>query len=220
MIKSVTQPKNMLFCEQYWTKALKNAKTRKVDIKLPYAFDITDINQMLVGCNIPMYYWLYETLRPNPNKMIKYIDRAFKTLPPTKQDLTLWRGINEPDSFCHKERIEKFNSRFDAKAGDIIYMPEYAFSSDDKKYSKCYTSSPNAKRAILYEIETPTGSKISQANNYIFPRSSKFECLDNTEIIENEKIYHIIKLRYVKPEEKDSPAKAFFKKLFSKVNIF
>ena len=217
MIKPIRQNQSKLFCEQYWAKTLKNAKTRKVNMDLPYPYDITDINQMLVGCNIPMYYWLYETLKPNPNKMIKYIDRAFKTLPPIKKDMTLWRGVGEPLSAYEKKRMKRFNSCFNIKQGDFIYMPEYAFASENKKYSKTYSI---AKRAILYEIETPAGSKISQNYHYIFPRGSKFECLENSEVVVNGVTYHNIKLRYIKPEEKDSPIKAFFKNLWSKVNIF
>ena len=217
MIKAISKTQPKLFCEQYWEKALKNAKTRKVNMDLPYPYDITDINQMLVGCDITMYYWLYETLNPNPNKMIKYIDKAFKTLQPTKKNMTLWRGVGEPLSAYEKKRMKRFNSCFNIKPGDFIYMPEYAFASENKKYSKTYSI---AKRAILYEIETPAGSKISQNYHYIFPRGSKFECLENKEVIDKGVVYHNIKLRYIKSEEKISSINAFLKNLFSKVNIF
>ena len=214
MIHSVSRSNTKLFCEQYWTKAHQNVQPRKANVNLPFLFDITDINQMLVGCDIPMYYWLQESLKPSLNKMIKYIDIAFKMLPPTKDKLILWRGIKEPSGSYERKRMERFNSRFNAKAGDIIYMPEYAFTSDDIRFSKVFSTSPNVKRATLYEIEAPTGSKISQSYHYIFPRGSKFECLDNTEMIENEQVYHIVKLRYLKPENNNPQVADFFSNFF------
>ena len=219
MIRPILNNKNKLFCEQYWEKVLKKDTKPKANTNLPYYFDITDINQMLVGCDAKMHNCICKFLETSPNLIIFYMDKAFKKFPQIKDRLTLWRGLREPDSDA-SVKVARFNKCYNAKAGDIIYMPEYAFASDSKEFAKGYSFSPNEKRAILYEIEVPEGAKIAHSNHFVFPRNSKFECIETNETIDKGIIYHNIKLRYIKPEHKEKEKTNFFESFISKINLF
>ena len=220
MIRPISSTKPKLLCEQYWEKALKTAVKPKAPEKaLPHKFDIADINEILVGESIPYYQWLTESLDKPLEKVLASIDTVFKMQKPTKRTMTLWRGISEP-GLIKSGRLSRFNSKYNAKPGEIIYMPEYAFASNDKKYSEYYMKNAGNKRGIIYEIEVPEGSKICRQYHHIFPRSSTFECLDNTEFKLNDKTYRYIKLRYLNPEKNDDTQKSFFQKLLQKLTYF
>ena len=83
-------------------------------------------------------------------------------------------------------------------------MREYAYATSDKGYASVYM--PN-NRGIRYEIEIPEGARVSRVgqigsnDEIVFPRSSKFECLETQKVKDADNDYTIIKLRYLLPEE-------------------
>ncbi len=83
-------------------------------------------------------------------------------------------------------------------------MREYAYATSDKSYANVYL--PNGK-GITYEIEIPAGARVSRTGDIgktdeiVFPRSSRFECLNTQRIQDKDSDYLLIKLRYILPEE-------------------
>lgn len=134
----------------------------------------------------------------SPKELIKITDFQFKLLPKTTEPIIAYRCIGEKPEFF-KADYARYVRSLEVKKGDIVTMPEYAYSTSDINYAKCYL--PNGK-GIIYEIEYPVGSRISVtghgANNEITaPRCSRYECLDITQQGEATKI----KLKYIKPME-------------------
>lgn len=184
--------KEKLFCERYWNHVLKKNKNMKKIDRVSTGFDITDANNYLLGCCGRGYLSKFrKSVGMNIDKFIACSDLEFKFLKPTKEPLTLWRGIGTPDYGNNSFPQVLFEKSLKTQKGDIVYMPEYAYASASREYSEFYTKMDGG---ILYQIEVPKGAKISRANEYIFPRYSKFECI-GTEEIENGKL---IKLRYIK----------------------
>ena len=78
-------------------------------------------------------------------------------------------------------------------------MKEYAYATPDINYAKVYL--PNNK-GITYEIEIPKGARVSRTQKeVVFPRSSKFECVDTKRIKDENNDYLQVKLRYILPDE-------------------
>ena len=81
-------------------------------------------------------------------------------------------------------------------------MKEYAYATSDMSYAKCYLTN---NKGILYEIEIPEQSQVSRTglgikNEIVFPRSSKFECVDVKKVKDTDNDYLHVKLRYIKPK--------------------
>ncbi len=205
--------KTELFCQKYWNNVLqKNKKNLNSINKISTNFDLTDVNRYLLD-----YYEdgflpdLEKSIGMKLNEFIVKSDLEFKFLKPTKTPLTLWRGVGNPDYMTNPLLKALFKKSLDAKEGDIVCMPIYAYTSTDREYSELFL---RRNGGILYQIEVPQGSKISGFVDYTFPRYSRFECT-GTEQLEDGKL---IKLKYIKPEDtnlpKNKPVKNALKKDF------
>ena len=207
MINKIATKTKPLFCEEYWARqSIKNLFKPKRLEHVSHYFDLHDVNYLLLGymnSNFNANSKLYADSPPITVKdAISLSDREFKLLKPIRKNLTLWRGIE--GNYVFPERFQK---AYNAKAGDIVYMPGYAYASAEKWYAEGY-SDRQGKRGILYEIVIPKGAKLSKKSSYIFPRYSKFEC---TGVEEKEK-YKLIKLKYL--PKKDSLFNYFVKRIF------
>lgn len=194
MIKPVFQntQQTKLICQQYWERVLKDAKPL-LTTNIVHHESLTEVNATALIRN-------YNTGLPAAllKQIIRQSDKEFKLLRPLEKDITLWRGVSMP--WGREEKyIKNFEKAYNVKKGDILYMPEYAYASDDKKYASIYAT--YNKSAILYEIQVPKGAKISQTWAYVFPRASKFECLDSIETKTESGTTKLIKLKYILPDE-------------------
>lgn len=181
-----------LFCRRYWNNALKNAKP--INSTAVYHHDcLTDINLAVLRRNRSTSISIFGARRMMPN-----IDKEFKLLKPTTEDLTLWRGIKMPN-YKEKEFYDTFNRSYNVKKGDIIHMPEYAYAAPERKVAELYA--PSNTRSILYEIEVPKGARLSYSFNYVFPRYSKFECIEVKELEDISHPVKHIKLKYILPDK-------------------
>ena len=179
-------------CQQYWERVLKDAK--------PLTKAHIEHHESLAEVNATALIRNYNT--GLPATLLKQImfqsDKEFKLLKPLEKDITLWRGVSMPSHKMEEKYIKLFDEAYNIKKGDIIHMPEYPYASDDKKYASLFAS--YNKKAILYEIQVPEGAKLSQTWAYVFPRSSKFECLETVENKTEQNTIKLIKLKYILPE--------------------
>ena len=167
-----------LFCQQYWHKVLKNNK----EVPNVGRFDFADVNDELMGFN--NYYLPSGHLESK----IKNNDLAQKLLSkPAENDITLWRGITRPNE-RYKYAKNMFEKCSNLKSGDVFYMPEYSFWSENKKEAMNYAN----KNGIIYELKISKGTNILQRIYPIFQRASRFLCIKNTFIAEgNNKLNYI-----------------------------
>lgn len=194
MIKPILPKTNTqeLFCHQYWRKALKGATPPSNPNAVYNHTLLTDVNMAVLRRNRDNIMSRFTAQR-----IIRHSDSEFKQLKPIEKDMTLWRGVSIP-SYREDQFYDTFNKASNVKKGDIIHMPEYAYASTERSTANLYA--PKGKRGIIYEIEVPKGAKISHSFDYVFPRYSKFECLNvelGEEILNPRK--HI-KLRYILPD--------------------
>lgn len=202
MINKIVTKTKPLFCEEYWARQSIKAlfKPKRLE-HVSHYFDLHDVNYLLLGYmnhNFNANSKLYADSPPVTVKdAISLSDREFKMLKPIRKNLTLWRGIE--GNYVFPERFQK---AYNAKAGDIIYMPEYAYASQLKMHAERFA------KGLLYEITVPKGAKLSKKSNYIFPRYSKFECL----AVEDKEYYRLIKIKYLPKKESmlNYLAKKFF----------
>lgn len=184
-----------LFCQKYWDYILQKNKKNisKID-KVSTSFDLTDVNNYLLDCCQESYLPKLERSLGMPiNKFIAKSDMEFKFLKPAKTNYTVWRGIGKPEYWAGDFPQALFKKTVEAKKGDIVFMPEYAYSSLDREFSEYYL---RRNGGILYQIEVPKGAKLSgdwKGNTHVFPRYSKFECIETEDIRDGK----LIKLRYI-----------------------
>ena len=206
MINKIATKTKHLFCEEYLARqSIKNLFKPKRLEHVSHYFDLHDVNYLLLGymnSNFNANSKLYADSPPITVKdAISLSDREFKLLKPIRKNLTLWRGIE--GNYVFPERFQK---AYNAKAGDIIYMPEYAYASELKMHAERFAN------GLLYEITVPRGAKLSKKSNYIFPRYSKFECIG----VEDKEDYRLIKLKYL--PKKEPLLKHFAKKIITCFN--
>ena len=168
--------------------------------KVTYHKGLVTINRFLNGINstiksgnqkLPINHAYKGTV----NGLIKQTDAEFKVLKPTEKTMILTRGINNPRDIngADGKLVEKQKQ---LKKGDIMMMKGYAYAAS-KESSNPYLDDRFV--SIAYEIEVPPKARISTrgTDEFIFPRCSKFEVLDNKV---NENNVNIIKMRYLLPE--------------------
>ena len=202
MIKPLSKSKP-LFCEQYWKNIAKNTKpVKEYKCKVSTNFDLHDANMCFYnnGSNFFEKHFEKETGK-TLQEFIAQTDKEFKQITPTDKPLVLWRGIRPP--MRNMGRFPKFERSYNCKAGDKIFMPEYAFAAADEQTAKEFAKNffNDNKNGILYKIFVPKGSKINHWAYYNFPRFSLFECIKTKEIIKDNQSYKLITLRYIQPEE-------------------
>lgn len=192
------------FCHKYWQQIktegmLKPTNTTSVRL---HGY-LNGINHHLVTGASPKNMDInFMSLDLTPREMITLTDIDFKKLKPTTEPIKAFRSIGEKPDFFSEYKLYK--KRLNIKKGETIDMKEYAYATSDINYAKNYLTNNNG---ILYEIEIPKGSRVSitgennDTNEIIFPRSSKFTCVDKEHIKNKDNDYMRIKLRYILPEE-------------------
>ena len=214
MVKTILN-NELLFCEQYWKNYAKNTKPNKeFKSKVSTGFYTHNINNYFINGNPNAKKYTEHEIKMPIQKFLAKTDKEFKRLTSTNEYLILWRGISPPLKKA-KKRCMRFEQAYNCKAGDTVYMPEYAHASDSVKYALIFAQDCTLHDSIVYEIHVPEGSKIHRSTEYIFPRYSKFECLETQNMDEEGVKYKLIKLKYIKPEE---PKLNFFEKLMQHFN--
>ena len=130
-------------------------------------------------------------------QMMKETDLEFKTLEPTANDMTLYRAIfNTAKDKNSAEYLALLKRQKSLKPGDKFVMRGYAYSTPHNTNNP-YIESPDT--SIIYQIEVPKGARISHdgLGEFIFPRYSACEVIDNTL---TKKGINIIKSRYILPQ--------------------
>ena len=201
-VKNVS--KKDLFCHQYWVDASKErviCQSNKENVSLHG--HLHGINHHFIHSPYPEHMNMkFMHLNMTPREMISLADKEFKSLKPLEQNLNVYRCVGEKPNFFSEYPL--YLKRLSIKKGDIIDMKEYAYATSDISYAKVYL--PNNK-GVLYEIEVPKGSKVSRTgiigkqDEIVFPRSSKFECLDVKQIKDINTDYLHVKLKYIVPED-------------------
>jgi len=198
MIKPVSKSKP-LFCEEYWRNIAKNTKpSKEYKSRISTAIDIHCINKYFIKNNLKKDV-LENTINMPLNKFIAQTDKEFKQLTPTEYSLVLWRGVSAPP--IDAKRNARYKQSYKCKVGDIVFMPEYAYASESENVALAFALDDVNQNGIVYKINVPKGAKINNGAHFIFPRCSKFECLDVQNMTENEVKYKLITLNYLPPEE-------------------
>lgn len=193
-----------LFCHEYWKDALAEGLIKKDKFtSVPLHGYLNSINHHFIRSAYPKHMDMknYGMGDLTPREMIFKSDFAFKSLSEVGERLTAYRSIGEkPEFFAEYKIYQKARS---IKKGDIINMPEYAYATQDKGYASRYLTN---NRGIFYEIDIPENAKVSKIgidknDEIVFPRSSKFECLETKEIKNADNDYLFVKLKYLVPED-------------------
>ena len=192
-ISAIRPQQTRRLCQQYWDRVLQDSKPLTASAVTDHNL-LSEVNFMLLRRNHKGSIISKFTAE----KIIKKSDKEFKLLKPLEEALTLWRGVSQP-RWREEKFVDEFIHSYNVKPGDIIHMKEYAFASKMKSGAEVYTKSNY--RSILYEIEVPKGSRISYSFNYVFPRYSKFECVDVNEVRSESGIKKIIKLKYINEQK-------------------
>lgn len=201
--KSLVKTEN-LFCHQYWADARKEGiilQSNKESVSLHG--QLHGINHHFILSPYPKQMDMkFMNTGLTPREMISIADTEFKTLKPLEQKLNVYRCIGEKPDFFSEYPL--YLKRLGVKKGDIIDMKEYAYATSDISYAKVYM--PN-NRGVLYEIEVPKGAKVSRTgivgeqDEIVFPRSSKFECVDVKHVKDANNDYLHVKLKYIVTED-------------------
>ena len=184
-----------LFCHQVW----KNSKVIKTTHNTPYVKYHSDLNHishhLRTGYNPDGLTEKIPELGVTPKEMVKISDGEFKILPKTNETIITYRGVFENFS-------PRFSKSLEVKKGDIVTMPEFAYTTSDKSWALRYAGKDSAMegRGLLYTIEIPPESRVSikgsgTKNEIVFPRCSQFECIGT----EQQGNILVVKLKYIKP---------------------
>ena len=182
-----------LLCQQYWERVLNGAKTLEQEA-VTHHENLTHVNSSAILRTYPTWFTNKEL-----REIIIQSDKEFKMLKPLEKDITLWRGVSEPVIMEQKRFMKSFDKAYETKKGDVIFMSEYPYASDEKNYAEIYSS--YGYKGIFYEIQVPKGAKVSKTWAYVFPRYSKFECIGTEENKVQDRTIKLIKLKYLLPKE-------------------
>lgn len=192
-ITAIKPQQGKLFCQQYWERVLNGAKTLE-ETSVKHHENLTHVNTSAILRTYNTWFSQKEL-----RQIIIQSDKEFKLLKPLEKDITLWRGVSEPPMMEHKRFMKSFDKAYETKKGDVIFMSEYPYASDEKNYAELYSS--YGYRGIFYEIKVPKGAKVSKTWAYVLPRYSKFECTGTEEIKDKDRVTKLIKLKYLLPKE-------------------
>ena len=217
MIKPLQKNKE-LFCEQYWKRVMKKTKPKAYyQTRISTNFDISIVNNFLMDTTPEARKTLESKIEMPLSKFLAVTDKEFKLLPPTKEDLVLWRGVSKPSKES-KYKHAQFESSYNCKPGDTISIPIYAYASDEKKVALSFAKYEGKQKSILYEFYLPKGSRINKGLFYNFPRCSNFECIATQDITTDKMTCRKISLKYIQPKEIKQNSfykiKNFAKKIF------
>lgn len=192
-----------LFCHQYWADATKRGAIRQSNKqRVSLHENLHGINHHFIQSPYPKDMDIkMPGLGMTPREMIRVADFEFKNLKPLEQKMTVYRAIGEKPDFFSEYPL--YCKKLGVKKGDIIDMKEYAYATSDISYANVYM--PSGK-GIMYEIEIPKGARVSRTgtlgveDEIVFPRSSKFECIDTQKVVEDGNEFLKVKLKYLMPE--------------------
>ena len=182
------------FCQQFW-KSIDLKPYRCRYGRVTYHGHLNGINHHLTTHTNPEgLTQVFFGAGITPKEMIIITDAEFKALPKTTETIRAFRCIGEKPEFFEQE-YARYMKSLGVKKGEIIRMPEYAYSSIDINFAKNFLY---GTKGIIYDIEIPVGSRVSLSGcDIVFPRSSRFECLGKEvkDGITN------IRLRYIQPPD-------------------
>lgn len=204
-------PDAVPFCHQYWAKLQKEGALRR-----PYPYRTVDyhgefnsFNHVLIKGKAGIWDMQTVVIGDQQGRTVREIvaeaDIHFKRLRPTKEPVTVYRVVGE--KICEGD-MKYYNKAFNAKKGDIITMPEYAYFAGGRQYSDSYMGYKG--RGIIYEMEVPAGARVSHSGDIVngklddwgaelvTPRSSQMEVLEAKMLEDGNKYF---KLRYILPKE-------------------
>lgn len=187
-------PSEELFCHKYWEMAEESGRLNSNGRKsVELSEYLHSINHHLIKSPYPK---TINEIQPQvgltPRQIITKTDFDFRRLVPIEEDMHVYRCIGEKPEFFSEYPL--YQKALKVKKGDVIMMREYAYAAETEAYSKNFLAN---NKGILYDIEVPKGSRISRAGDVVFPRSSRFECLDTRDIITEDANYKLVKLRYL-----------------------
>lgn len=184
--------KNMLLCEKYWAKQL-NCKPQNV-------LNREAVGQYLHIYTINMNGILSDCKQSSPEQIqdcIKNADKEFKQLKPSNEDMVFWRGINKEVSNANKIKSYLYNKLINLKKNDTYVMRNYAYASEHKDIAQAYRIGAK-EEGILIKMLVPKGAKYSKTwYEIIFPRYSKWTCINNETIDDTT----FIELKYNLPDK-------------------
>ncbi len=195
-----TTANKKLFCEEFWENAAKSGKiSASNNTQVSNHGYLNSINHHFHISPYPdQMDEVSHFTKMTPREMITETDCEFKELRPLEFDLHVFRCVGEKPDFFSTYKL--YQKALDVKKGETIRMNEYAYATSDIDYAKNYI--PNG-RGILYEIDVPKGSKVSRigdigkCDEIVFPRCSKFKCLDVQDVTDFENSLKVIKLKYL-----------------------
>ncbi len=198
--KNVKQlPAEEMFCNKVWANAASERIVRQTNKEaVSLHGHLNGINHHFINSPRPEAMdEIFCFTKLTPREMIKQTDIEFKCLAPTKEPIHATRCIGEKPDFFSEYPL--YLKRTQIKKGDIIDMKEYAYATPDLDYAKVYLTN---NKGIMYDIEIPAGARVSRTGSeVVFPRSSRFECLDVKQVKDADNDYKQVKLKYILPYE-------------------
>ncbi len=188
-----------LFCNKIWAKGVDESILRQSTREsVSLHGHLNGINHHFIRSPRPEAMdEVFAFTKQTPRDMIAQTDIEFKCLKPTDKSMRVVRCIGEKPDFFSEYPL--YLKRTQIKKGDIIDMKEYAYATPDVSYARVYLTN---NKGILYDIDIPSGARVSRrGDEVVFPRSSRFECLDVKHIKDADNDYREIKLRYILPSE-------------------
>ena len=196
-----SKPSEPLFCEKLWKECAEENMLKPLNRDyVSLHGELNGINHFFItGANPELMGKEFMSTGLTPKEMISMADIEFKRLKPTEEPIKAFRCIGEKPDFFSEYKL--YQKRLNIKKGDTINMREYAYATSDINYARGYLTND---RGILYEIEIPEGARVSLKgtginNEIVFPRSSKFECIETKKIKGEDEDYLYVKLRYKLP---------------------
>ena len=186
------------FCERYWKKAPKLSKRDYVELESA----LYNVNLKLLTGNKPSSQEFLRRYELPFSKIIALTDKEFKALNKIKKTITVYRGISEPRETDNPIFKKMYQDSLSLSENDIMVSRGYTFASIERRLAELFGLFSN-KKGILYEINVPKGSRMSQRwGEVIFPRYSKFKCVETKEINDENGKYVLKKLNYILPDKK------------------
>ena len=121
-------------------------------------------------------------------KALKEIDDEFLEITPMSEESIFYRGIGK---LLDNPKTLEYDIIDKANIGDIIQpFPGYAYTATRDNYTfasrYAWTGDPNKAKAMLLEIHTPKGAKISVNREHggegVFPRNAKYRVISKTNV--------------------------------------
>jgi len=186
------------FCERYWSQKAKLPKRDYVELQCAlYSANV----KLLTGRGLSLQEFK-RRYGVSFERVINQTDREFKSLRETTKEMIVYRGVSEPKGKEHPLLKKLYQKSLNIKENDTIAARGYAFAALEQSLAKLFGLHAN-KAGILYEIRIPKGARVSMRwDEVVFPRYSKFKCLESKEIVNVEGKCMFKRMEYIVPKEK------------------